>query len=173
VCLTGLFSINMLHIYDELLLTFLHVLFYAGIGQTKQPSSVTTQKIPWSIYELTASNNSILTQRNADIMKQQPLGLLVLISYRHGKRPFWRPRRRYECNINMYIQEGGWGMDWIDLAQDRDRWRPLVYAVRAVESVHKSSDSDIFKTSGPTSRFLKLRLLPFIKAQYVLITVSL
>ena len=39
-----------------------------------------------------------------------------------GKRPLERPRRRWEDNVKMDLQELGWvGMDWIDLAQDRDR----------------------------------------------------
>ena len=47
-----------------------------------------------------------------------------------GKRPLGRPRRSWEDNIKMDLQEvAGGGMDWIDLAQDRDRWRALVTAV--------------------------------------------
>ena len=47
------------------------------------------------------------------------------------KRPLGRPRRRWEDNIKMDLQEVGCGgVDWIDLAQDRDRWRGLVNAVR-------------------------------------------
>jgi hypothetical protein len=47
-----------------------------------------------------------------------------------GKRPLVRPRRRWEDNIKMDVQEVGCeGMDWIELAQDRDRWRALVNAV--------------------------------------------
>ena len=48
-----------------------------------------------------------------------------------GKRPVGRPRRRWEDNIKMYLHEVEWGggIDWIDLAQDRDRWRALVNAV--------------------------------------------
>jgi hypothetical protein len=41
-----------------------------------------------------------------------------------GKRPRGRPRRRWEDNIKMDLQEVVWGcMNWIDLTQDRDRWR--------------------------------------------------
>jgi len=47
-----------------------------------------------------------------------------------GKRPLGRPRRRWEDNIKIGIQEIGWGgMDWNDLAQDNEKWRKLVYAV--------------------------------------------
>ena len=48
-----------------------------------------------------------------------------------GRRPLGRPRRRWEDNIKMGPQEVGCGnMDWIELAQDRESWRALVYAVR-------------------------------------------
>jgi hypothetical protein len=44
-----------------------------------------------------------------------------------GKRPLGRPKRRWENNVIMDLQEVGLGsMDWIDPAQDRDRWRALV-----------------------------------------------
>jgi hypothetical protein len=47
-----------------------------------------------------------------------------------GKSPMGRPRRRWEDNIKMDLQDvrGGCG-DWMELAQDRDRWRALVSAV--------------------------------------------
>jgi len=46
------------------------------------------------------------------------------------KRPLRRPRRRWEDNIKMDLQEVGCGsMDWIELAEDRDRWRTVVNAV--------------------------------------------
>jgi len=47
-----------------------------------------------------------------------------------GKRPLGRPRHRWDVNIKMDLQEVGCGvMDWIELAQDMDRWRALVNAV--------------------------------------------
>ena len=47
-----------------------------------------------------------------------------------GKRPLGRPRPKWEDNIKMDLQEVGCGgMDWIELAQDRDRWQALVNAV--------------------------------------------
>jgi hypothetical protein len=47
-----------------------------------------------------------------------------------GKRPLGRPRHRWEDNIKIDLREIGWGgMDWIDLAQDRDQSRALVNAV--------------------------------------------
>jgi hypothetical protein len=46
------------------------------------------------------------------------------------KRPLGRPRRRLEDNIKMNLQGVGfWGMDWIDLTQDKDSWRALVNTV--------------------------------------------
>jgi len=54
----------------------------------------------------------------------------VLEERREGKRPLGRPRGRWEDNIKMDLQEvEWWGMNWIDLAQDRDRWRAVVNAV--------------------------------------------
>ena len=54
----------------------------------------------------------------------------VLVGRPKGKRPLGRPRRRWEDNIKMELQEVGGGCgDWIELAQDRDRWRALVSTV--------------------------------------------
>ena len=55
----------------------------------------------------------------------------VLVGKPEEKRPLGRPRRRWEDNIKMDLQEvGGGNGDWIELAQDRDRWRALVGMVR-------------------------------------------
>jgi hypothetical protein len=54
----------------------------------------------------------------------------VLVKKPGGKTPLGRHRRRWEDNIKMDLQEVGCGgMDWIELAQDRGRWRALVNAV--------------------------------------------
>jgi hypothetical protein len=54
----------------------------------------------------------------------------VLVGKPEGKRPLGRPRRRWEDNINRDLQEAGGGCgDWIERAQDRDRWRALVSTV--------------------------------------------
>jgi len=55
---------------------------------------------------------------------------MILVEKPEGKRPLGRPRYRWEDNIKMDLQElGCGGMEWIELAQDRDRWRALVNAV--------------------------------------------
>ena len=54
----------------------------------------------------------------------------VLVGKPEGKRPLGRPRRRWEDNIRMDFQEIGGGFeDWMELAQDRNRWRALVSRV--------------------------------------------
>jgi hypothetical protein len=54
----------------------------------------------------------------------------VLVGKPEGKRPPGRPRRRWEDRIRMDLRETGLeGVDWIRLAQDRDRWRDVVSAV--------------------------------------------
>ena len=55
----------------------------------------------------------------------------VVVGKPEGKRPLGRPRRRWEDNIKMDLEEVGGGCgDWMELAQDRDRWRTLVGTVR-------------------------------------------
>jgi len=54
----------------------------------------------------------------------------VLVGEPERKSPLGRPRHRWEDNIKMDLQEVGcWVLDWIRLAQDRDRWQALVKAV--------------------------------------------
>jgi hypothetical protein len=54
----------------------------------------------------------------------------VLVGKPEGKRPLGRPRHRWEDNIKLDLREVGWGCrEWMELAQDRDRWRALVSMV--------------------------------------------
>jgi hypothetical protein len=54
----------------------------------------------------------------------------VLVGKREGKRPLRRPRHKWEDGIRMDLREIGLGgVDWIRMAQDRDRWRAVVSAV--------------------------------------------
>jgi hypothetical protein len=54
----------------------------------------------------------------------------ILVGKPEGNRPLRRPRQKWEDNIRMDLREIGWGgMDWIDLAQDREQWRALVNTV--------------------------------------------
>jgi hypothetical protein len=58
----------------------------------------------------------------------------ILVGKPEGNRSFGRPRRRWEDNIKMNLQEVGCGrINWIDLAQDRDRWRARVKAVMKLQ----------------------------------------
>jgi len=53
----------------------------------------------------------------------------VLVWKPEGQRPVGRPRRRWEDNIKMDLQKVGGGGDWMELAQDKDRWRALMNTV--------------------------------------------
>jgi hypothetical protein len=55
----------------------------------------------------------------------------ALVGKPEGRRSLGRPRRRWEDDIKKDLREVGWGggIDWIDLAKDRDRWRALMYMV--------------------------------------------
>jgi hypothetical protein len=53
----------------------------------------------------------------------------ILVGRPEARRLLGRPNCRWEVNIKIGLQEVGWGMDWIELAQGRDRWQALVNAV--------------------------------------------
>jgi hypothetical protein len=58
------------------------------------------------------------------------LSFQLSVGWPEGRRQLGRPRRKWEDNIKMYLGEIGFGdVDWIHLAQDRDRWRALVNTV--------------------------------------------
>jgi hypothetical protein len=63
-------------------------------------------------------------------MGEQRTAYRILVGKPEGKRPLERPRHSRVDNIKMGLREIGWGgMDWINLAQDRDQWRALVNTV--------------------------------------------
>ena len=73
----------------------------------------------------------------------------ILVGKPEGKRPLGRPRRRWEDNIKMVLQEvGGSCGDWMELAQDRDRW---VDACGYGEEPSGSENAGNFLTSCRTS----------------------
>jgi hypothetical protein len=64
-----------------------------------------------------------------------------LLGKLEGKRPLGRPRHRREDNIKMDLQAlGCGGMDWIELAQDRDRWRALANSVMKLQFPYNSGE---------------------------------
>ena len=70
---------------------------------------------------------------------------VALVGRPDGKRPLGRPRRRWEDNIKTDLQKVGWKCkNWIDLAQDSDRWRALV---NAVINLRVSQNAGYFLTS--------------------------
>jgi hypothetical protein len=63
-------------------------------------------------------------------MEEEKNAYRLLVGKPEGRRPLGRPRRRWLDNIRMDLLESVWGdVDWISLAQDRDRWRALVNSV--------------------------------------------
>ena len=80
---------------------------------------------------LSSDNGNIRWARNVAGMRRRRGVYRVLVRKPDGKTPPGKPRRRWEDNINMDLQEVGCGgMDWIELTQDRDSWQALVHAVR-------------------------------------------
>jgi hypothetical protein len=62
-------------------------------------------------------------------MGERRMAYRALVGKPEGRRPLGRPRRRWADNIKIDIREVGWGIDWIYMVQDRDRWRALVNSV--------------------------------------------
>jgi hypothetical protein len=86
----------------------------------------------------------------------------VLVGKPEGKRPLGRPRRRWEDGIRMDLRESGLGgVDWIRLAQDRDRWRAVASAVMnlrgscATELVFRIQDSGMGRACSTHGRDAK------------------
>jgi hypothetical protein len=81
----------------------------------------------------------------------------ILVGKPEGKRPLGRPRRRWVDNIKINLREIGWdGMDWIELAQDRDQWRDLVNTVMNLRVPYNSEE---FLSSCKIGSFSKMSQL--------------
>ena len=78
----------------------------------------------------------------------------VLVGKPEGRRPLGRPRRRWEDNIRMDLREVGCGcVDWMELAQDRDRWRALVSALtlrRLMSYIYGATILDVSRSHTTT-----------------------
>jgi hypothetical protein len=84
----------------------------------------------------------------------------ILVGKPDGRRPLRRSRHRWEDNIKMDLREIGWvGMDWFDLAQDRDQWRALVNTVMNLRVPHNVGK---FFSSCATGCFSRMAQLPGI-----------
>jgi hypothetical protein len=61
---------------------------------------------------------------------EKSIACRILVGKPEGKRPLGRPGRRWMDNVKVDLRKVGWdGMEWIDMAQDRDQWRALVNTV--------------------------------------------
>jgi hypothetical protein len=85
------------------------------------------------LYSLPSKNNQVEEDEmggSCSLMGEKRNTYRVLVGKPEGRRPLGRPRHRWVDNIRMDLEEVGWGdVDWIGLAQDRNRWRALVNSV--------------------------------------------
>jgi len=103
-------------------------------GEWKRPRNELLYNLYSSpnIIRVTKSRRMRWTE-NLALKEERRFSYRVLVEKTEGKRQLGKSRCRWEDNIKMDLQEVGWGMDWIDLAQDRDRWQAVVNAVMILE----------------------------------------
>jgi hypothetical protein len=90
----------------------------------------------------------------------------VLVGKPDGKRPFGRPSSRWEFNIKMDLQEVECGViSWIDLAQDRERWRAFVSTVKNIRVPYNLGN---FLTSCKPVSFLRMTLLHGVSKYFII-----
>jgi hypothetical protein len=81
----------------------------------------------------------------------------ILVGKQEGNRPLGRPRSRWVENIKMDLGEIGWdGMNWIDLAQDRNQWMALVNMVMNLQVLENAGNFLSSWTTGSFSRRAQL-----------------
>jgi hypothetical protein len=81
-----------------------------------------------NLYSSPSKNRMIKTCRACSTNGEKRTAYRVLVRNPEGKRPLGRSKPRWVFNIQMYPKEIAWGgVDWLDLAQNRDQWRALVY----------------------------------------------
>jgi hypothetical protein len=91
-------------------------------------------------------------------MEEKRSAYRILVGKQEGKKPLGRPRRRLVDNIKMALRELGWdGVDWIDVAQDRDRWKALVNTVLSLRVPWNAGKFLSGCTIGSSSRRSQLR----------------
>jgi hypothetical protein len=89
----------------------------------------------------------------------------ILVGKPEGKRPLEEPRRRLVDNIKMYLREIGWGgMDWIDLAQDRDQWKAVVNTIMNIRVTQNVGEFWSSCTTGGFSRRAQLHEVSWFQA---------
>jgi hypothetical protein len=77
----------------------------------------------------------------------------ILVGKPKGNKPLGRPRCRWVDNIKMDLRDIGWGgMDWIDLAQDRDQWTAVVNTVMNLRDLYNAGRFSSSYTTGGFSR---------------------
>jgi hypothetical protein len=119
---------------------FIDIIDDMALGSTQPLTEMSTRRIflgvkcGRSVSLTTLPPSCAVVTNSGNLNFLEPSGplqawFLVLVGKPEGKRPLGRPRRRWEDNNKMDLQEVGWDKDWIDLAQDRDRWRFVVNAV--------------------------------------------
>jgi hypothetical protein len=91
-------------------------------------------------------------------MREKRKACRIFMGKPEGKRQLGKPRRRWVDNIKIYLKVEGWdGMDWIDLAQDRDQWRDLVNTVMNLRVPQNAGKFLSSCTIGSFSRKAQLR----------------
>jgi predicted small integral membrane protein len=94
----------------------------------------------------------------------------LLVGNPEERRPLGKPRRRRLDNIMMDLLEFGWGdVDWIGLAQDRDRWRALVNSVLNLRVPYKTGKLSSVLTTGGLSSSAELHRVSYFVASYTVL----